>query len=128
MYGKPFRPGPAATSRGKAVDPVVLESLTKSGNSSDGWTLNTSWLGGVAPYTAVASTDPGFEINVTTLGIEMDTTTTAVFIKPGDAGMFINVVDGSTISPAVEGGGFDPLPAPEITSITDKDGIPIDSA
>lgn len=127
MYGKPFRPAPGAVSRGKAVDPVVLESLTKSGNSSDGWTLNTSWSGGVAPYTAVASTDPGFEINVTTLGMEMNDSTTSVFINPEDAGMYINVVDGSTISPAVQGRGFDPLPAPMISSVTGEGESPIDS-
>lgn len=93
-----------------------MTGLTRSGTSTDGWTLVATWSGGVAPYTAVAASDPSFQIDVTTIGMEMNGTSAQIIVDPGNSGQFFNVVDGSTVSPAVQGLGYDLLPAPETTS------------
>ncbi len=117
VYGKSFKPAPKTMKpNSKALDPVILTGLTKSGNSTDGWTLNATWSGGAAPYTVVSSTDPSFQINVVTNAAEFPSFNLNMKVDSSDSGKFFNVVDGTTVSPAVQGSGLDPLPAPQVTS------------
>ncbi|NOZ79114.1 MAG: hypothetical protein GXP48_08045, partial [Acidobacteria bacterium] len=97
-----------------AVDPVTLTSVTKTATSG-GWDLVFQWSGGLAPYTAVASADPSFQQWVATVADDVSTTSFQKVVKAGDPNLFFNVVGGQTVSPAVQGMGYDPAPAPEIT-------------
>jgi len=116
VYGRPFSPGVSADLHGRAADPVSLTALMKTGDTTNGWTLDATWSGGTAPYTAVASSDPSFQIDITTIGMEMDVTSAQITVDPDDGGMYFCVVDGTIASPAVQGSGYDPQPPPETTS------------
>ena len=117
FYGARFKPAPETPiSNRKAVDPVLLTGVTKSGSPANGWTLHTTWSGGTAPYTVVSSTDPSFQINVVTNAAELPLFNLDMKVDSFDPGKFFNVVDGSTVSPAVQGSGLDPLPSPKVTS------------
>jgi len=106
------------SKQGRVDDPVRLISLTRSGDSQHGWTLNAEWSGGECPYIAISSSDPAFEKGVRTLGMEYSGQQIAFDVTAGSSGLFFNVVDGSTVSPAVQGLGYDPLPAPKVTGIS----------
>jgi len=98
------------------VDPVVLTGLTKSGNASNGWTLSATWSGGTAPYTVVSSTDPSFQKSVVTNAAEFFSVNLNFKVGSAEAGKFLSVVDQTTVSPAVQGSGLNPLPAPNVSS------------
>lgn len=117
FYGGHFKPSPEKIAAGDRVaDPVMLTGLTKSGNTTGGWTLSATWSGGTAPYTMVSSTDPSFQKNVVTNAAEFPAFNLDMKVDSSDPGKFFNVVDSTTVSPAVQGSGFNPLPAPKVSS------------
>jgi len=113
---KPLEGSPA--KQGRVDDPVRLISLTRSGDSEHGWTLSAEWTGGEDPYTAVCSPDAAFGKGVRTLGMELPGQQMSFGVAAGEPGIFFNVVDGSTVSPAVQGLGYDPLPPPKVTGVS----------
>jgi hypothetical protein len=101
----------------EATDPTGLTVAKTWNSSTNNWDLTLSWSGGMAPYTLSYSTDPSFQIHDVTLA---QGTTITSLTQPADTTASLEcfaVSDESVVSPAVQGMGYDPTPAPQVTSL-----------
>lgn len=96
----------------QATDPVTL-TVGKLGSD-----LQLTWTGGSAPYRISYSPDGSFQDSVQTLATEISSNIAVVSADPSKNLECFAVTDGSTISPAVQGIGYDPEPAPVVDSIS----------
>lgn len=108
------RRGSVAVNGSKAADPTTITLITRTWvEASQSWEVQIAWTGGAAPYSVVKSTTPSFEWGVQTVGKEISGNTFSDLVaKDIVDNLFYNVTDLSVISPAVEGLGYEPEPAP----------------
>jgi len=116
--------GSIAANVPKALDPTTITSITKTWvEASQSWEVQIAWTGGAAPYSLVKSMTPSFEWGVQTVGKEISGNTFSDQIaKDFVDNVFYNVTDLSVISPAVDGRGYEPEPAPGPPSLANPFG------
>lgn len=99
---------PTTPTSPNVTDPTTLTvSKTWTGSA---WQVTLAWSGGTGPYVVVASDDPSFQSGVTTLASGFNGT--SLTFLAATAPQFFAVADSTVVSPAVQGMGYDPIPAP----------------
>jgi hypothetical protein len=102
----------------RSGDPVVVVETIKTLIDDDHYLLELTWSGGTMPYSVVKSLVGPFDRTVTTLATELEANSLVIEMEISDLPAFFNVFDSSVVSPAVQGMGFDPLPAPTAPTVT----------
>ncbi len=95
----------------EAADSTAL-SVTKAWDGTT-WQITLSWSGEIGPYTVSYSSDPTFQSGVASLA---KNSSAASMTLPADSPNLecYSVTDSSIASPAVQGMGYDPEPAPSV--------------
>ena len=111
---------PPALPVPEATDATSL-TVTKSWNGS-GWDITLSWGGGTPTYTVSWCPDPTFQSGVQTLAKDSTLTGLTVAANASTTLECFAVTDSTIVSPAVQGMGYDPEPAPAVPTLG-SDGL-----
>jgi hypothetical protein len=106
----PASPGshPVGGGGTRATDAVVLDARKV------GTDIQLSWSGQASPVTVLRSEDAPFEKRVTTLADESSLSGLDVPLSNTAEAVFFEVVDDTVVSRAVQGMGYNPMPAPQV--------------
>jgi hypothetical protein len=103
--------GVVASPIPEATDPTGL-TVTKAWDGTN-WQVTLSWSGGFGPYTVSYCNDPTFQSGVVTMA--KTPSGSSMTLQGGSQNLECYVVtDASTVSPAVQGMGYDPQPPPTV--------------
>jgi hypothetical protein len=85
--------------------------------------VQLAWSGSLGPFMISHDSDPSFQTQPQTLADELPASSAILSIDPSKALECYDVTDATTsvVSSAVEGMGYDPLPEPEVDSLSNED-------